>query len=154
MQWDASGGGMRSQARLEKVLRRIARDLDEIGARFALIGGLAVSARTGPRFTRDADLAVAVPDDRAAEKLLGSLRHHGYEIESLVEHDAVGRMATARLVPPGEIQEGVIVDLLFASSGVEREIVREADDIEILPGAADQGRHDSPPPRHEDPVAG
>ena len=30
---------MRSKARLEKVLRRIARDLDEIGARFALIGG-------------------------------------------------------------------------------------------------------------------
>lgn len=29
------------------------------GADFALVGGIAVSARTEPRFTRDLDLAVA-----------------------------------------------------------------------------------------------
>jgi len=33
----------------------------------ALVGGLAVSARTEPRFTRDLDVAVAVPDDAGAE---------------------------------------------------------------------------------------
>ena len=34
---------------------------------FALIGGLAVSARSEPRFTRDADFAVSVGSDAEAE---------------------------------------------------------------------------------------
>ena len=33
----------------------------------ALVGGIAVSTRTEPRFTRDLDFAVAVADDAAAE---------------------------------------------------------------------------------------
>jgi hypothetical protein len=36
------------------------------------VGGLAVSSRCEPRFTRDLDLAVASPDDAAAEALGGS----------------------------------------------------------------------------------
>ena len=42
-------------------------------------------------------------------------------------------MATARLLAPGEEHGGVIVDLLFASSGVESEIVNRADLLEVLP---------------------
>jgi predicted nucleotidyltransferase len=34
------------------------------------VGGFAVSVRTEPRFTRDIDLVVAVPDDATAEELL------------------------------------------------------------------------------------
>jgi hypothetical protein len=34
-------------------------DLTEVDVPFALVGGLAVSAHTEPRSTRDADLAVA-----------------------------------------------------------------------------------------------
>ena len=41
--------------------------LREVTGHLALIGGLAVSARTEPRFTRDADLAVAVTSDAEAE---------------------------------------------------------------------------------------
>jgi len=44
---------------LESVLRRAVADLGDAGARFALVGGLAISVRTEPRFTRDADLVVA-----------------------------------------------------------------------------------------------
>ena len=40
---------------------------------FALIGGLAVSARTEPRFTRDADFAVALAGDAEAEALMNAL---------------------------------------------------------------------------------
>jgi hypothetical protein len=60
-------------SRAEAALRRIAADLRELGRRFALVGGLAVSARTEPRLTRDADLAVLVADDRDAEVLVGNL---------------------------------------------------------------------------------
>jgi hypothetical protein len=48
---------------LESSLRQIHADLTLAGASFALVGGLAVSARTEPRFTRDADLAVAIASD-------------------------------------------------------------------------------------------
>jgi len=66
---------------LEATLRQIHTDLTDIHASFALVGGLAVSARTEPRFTRDADLAVALADDAEAEALIHSLRAHDYSIE-------------------------------------------------------------------------
>lgn len=118
---------------LESVLRRTAADL--VGARvgFALIGGLAVSVRTEPRFTRDADLAVAVVDDAEAESLVRRLRGGGYDITTLIEQEAVGRLATVRLSLSHE-PPATVVDLLFASSGIETEVVREAEWLEVLPG--------------------
>ena len=45
---------------LQDLLKRAGADLDALGAGWALIGGLAVSARSQPRFTGDVDLAVSV----------------------------------------------------------------------------------------------
>jgi predicted nucleotidyltransferase len=118
---------------LESALHRITADLARSGVDFALIGGLAVSVRTEPRFTRDADFAVAVSRDAEAEVLIQRLRANGYEITALVEQDAVGRLATVRLALAGDA-EGPVMDLLFASSGIEREIVAGADPLELLPG--------------------
>jgi predicted nucleotidyltransferase len=117
---------------LESALRRICADLAEGGHSFALVGGLAVSARTEPRFTRDADIAVAVAGDAEAEALVRNLRSTGYEIEAVVEQEAVGRLATARLTRTPE-PAGPVIDLLFASSGIEPEIVAEGNEIELLP---------------------
>lgn len=119
--------------RLETALADIARRLDQKGLGWAVIGGLAVSVRAEPRFTRDVDLAVAVEDDRQAERLVGDLRGAGYEILETVEQEATGRFATARLMPPGQDQGGVVVDLLFATSGIEREVVASAEHLEMLP---------------------
>ena len=96
---------------LEAALRQIRADLIEARAAFALVGGLAVSARTEPRFTRDADLAVAVASDAEAESLIRGLCHRGYGIDTIVEQDAVGRLATVRLTRSGALQAPVI-DLL------------------------------------------
>jgi len=52
---------------------------------FALVGGLAVSVRTEPRFTRDADLAVALASDAEAQALIRELRAHDYRIDAIVE---------------------------------------------------------------------
>ena len=117
---------------LEKVLIRLETDLRELRLRWALIGGVAVSARAEPRTTRDLDVAVAVEDDREAEKIIAELRARGYGIEALLEHEATGRLATVRLLAPGTT--GVIVDLLFASSGLEPEVVESAELLEALPG--------------------
>jgi predicted nucleotidyltransferase len=116
---------------LEAALRQIHRDLTEARVAFALVGGLAVSARTEPRFTRDADLAVAVGSDAEAEALIHTLQARGYDIDAIVEQDAVGRLATVRLTRSGP-RHAPVVDLLFASSGIEREVVTEAEAIELL----------------------
>lgn len=97
----------------------------------ALLGGLAISAWTEPRFTRDVDLAVAVRSDAEAEGLVRTLIGEGYRLLTTVEQSAAGRMATARLSPPSESDEGMIVDLLFASSGIETEIVDAAVELDI-----------------------
>lgn len=114
------------------ILRRIGADLAAIGAEHALVGGLAVSVRTEPRFTRDVDLAVAVADDAAAEAVLGALLQRGYRSLAMVEHEATGRLATARLTGP--LGDGTVVDLLLASSGIEPEVVAQAERIEVLDG--------------------
>jgi predicted nucleotidyltransferase len=117
---------------LEAALRQIDADLSRAHVSFALVGGLAVSARTEPRFTRDADFAVALATDTEAEALIHQLRTYDYHIEAIVEQEAVGRLATVRLTRSSEVQPPV-VDLLFASSGIEREVVADAERIELLP---------------------
>jgi hypothetical protein len=117
---------------LEAALRRIGADLTQARASFALVGGLAVSVRTEPRFTRDADLAVALANDAEAEALIHELRARDYRIEAIVEQEGVGRLATVRLTFSNEPQAPVI-DLLFASSGIEAEVVADAEPIELLP---------------------
>jgi len=115
---------------LADVLAQIADELTKLGARFALVGGLAVSVRTEPRFTRDVDLAVAVADDAEAEGIVRALRERGYRVLAHLEQTAAGRLASVRL---GTVA-GAVVDLLFASSGIEAEVVTSAEPIEVLPG--------------------
>ncbi len=119
--------------RIEKTLLDVSSRLSRAEVGFALVGGLAVSARSEPRFTRDVDVAVAVPGDPTAEQLVRSLVKGGFSVLAVVEQEATGRMATVRLLPPGETEEGVVVDLLFASSGVETEVVHSADRITVFP---------------------
>jgi predicted nucleotidyltransferase len=116
---------------IEDGLCRVSEQLRGTGVSFALLGGLAVSARTEPRFTRDIDLAISVVDDRQAERLVTTMRGLGYEVEFLVEQEAVSRLATVRLSTGSE---SFVVDLLFASSGIEQEVVASADPIEVFPG--------------------
>jgi predicted nucleotidyltransferase len=116
---------------LQDALTQILEALAEEGAPGALLGGLAVSAWTEPRFTRDVDLAVAVASDEDAERLIHRLQGRGYSLLATVEQTDVARLATARLLPPGQVEEGMVVDLLFASSGIEPEIVSAALDLEV-----------------------
>lgn len=116
--------------RLARALMEVVSHLRQEEVSHALVGGLAVSARTEPRFTRDIDLAVAVADDPAAERLVRSLAAN-YTVFSVVEQQEAGCLATARLHSRREGAAGVVVDLLFGSSGIEPEIVREAESLEI-----------------------
>lgn len=119
---------------LGRALAKIASDLSTADAPYALVGGLAVSVRTEPRFTRDVDLAVAVPGDEEAEALVYRLRAAGYEVGAIVEQEATNRLATVRLAPQGEDLAGVVIDILFASSGIEHEVVASAEPLKVLEG--------------------
>lgn len=111
----------------ERALARIASSLVARKRGFALVGGLAVSLRAEVRFTRDVDVAVSVSDDVDAEGLLHDLASDGFRPIATVEHESVGRLSTVRLGSP----EGVVVDLLFASCGIEAEITARALDVEL-----------------------
>lgn len=116
---------------LESALRGIVTDLSSQRRKFALIRGLAVSIRTQPRSTQDADLAVSVGSDAEAEQIVADLRRSGYEITAMIEQVETGRLGTVRLRPDSS---SMIVDLLFASTGIEPEIVAGASVVEVLPG--------------------
>jgi predicted nucleotidyltransferase len=115
------------------LLRQIAALLDSQHQAWALVGGLAVSVRTEPRFTRDLDLAVAVVDDHAAEALVHGLHAAGFRALATVEQNATRRLATARLAPFGNQPQGMMLDLLFASSGIETEVCAEAEHLQVFP---------------------
>lgn len=119
---------------VEASIARITADLTVCGRRWALVGGLAVSARTEPRTTRDVDIAVAVRDDADAESMVAALLRAGYVVHAAVEQIATGRLATMRLLPPDSTRTSAVVDLLFASSGIEPELTARAGLLEILPG--------------------
>lgn len=113
---------MADGTKLERALAAAADDIAAQGKRFALVGGLAVSVRAEVRFTRDVDLAVAVENDTEAELLVFALKSRGYATIATVEYEAQSRLATIRLRSP----QGVKVDLLFASSGIEAETIARA----------------------------
>jgi hypothetical protein len=120
---------------LNTALRQLDAYFKDANVLFALVGGLAVSVRSEPRFTRDADLAVAVASDSEAEALIRNLPASQFRIGAVIEHAAVGRLATVRLTPAEAVEDqSPVVDLLFASSGIEPEIVADAEPVELLPG--------------------
>lgn len=122
---------------LERALIRLSGDLRALGVRWALVGGMAVSFRAEPRTTQDVDIAVTVSGDREAERIALDLKLRGYtphEVQPFLESPD-GRLSTARLLAPSvAVLETVGVDLLFASSGIEAEIVAAAEVREVSLG--------------------
>lgn len=112
---------------VSRALAVVCRTLQQQGRDIALVGGLAVSMRAEARFTRDVDVVIAVVDDADAESLIFAMCQEGYHPVATVEHEVHQRLATARLRSP----DGIAVDLLFASCGIEPEIVERAERIRI-----------------------
>ncbi len=120
-----------SLGNLEESAREVAAWLSSHSVQYALIGGIAVSFRTIERTTKDIDFAVAVRTDSDAESVIRGLRGLGYEVHTLLEQSRMGRIATVRLIKKNRGK--AFIDLLFASSGIEREVATGAEEIEIFP---------------------
>jgi hypothetical protein len=115
---------------VEHELRRAVAEFDALRVRWAIVGGLAISVRSVPRFTKDLDFAVAVANDSEADDVVHRLRGRGYQPVEIVEQEYVERLSGVRLNRTGS---DVIVDLLFASSGIENEVVACATRLQVLP---------------------
>lgn len=70
-------------------------------------------------------------DDSEAEGVVNRLRGRGYQPVELPEQEYVKRLSGVRLE---RTESDVIMDLLFASSGIENEVVANATRLEVLPG--------------------
>lgn len=118
-----------------------------MGVGWAVMGGLAVSARAVSRPTHDVDIAVSVAGDEQARAVVRMLEGRGYVLGAFVELPAGGdaggmpvqgsegmRLALARLIPAVPERSEVYIDLLFARTGIEDLLVERAECIEILPG--------------------
>jgi len=117
---------------LESAVLLAVEALDSRGTKCALIGGLAVGVRAEPRTTRDADLAVSVSDDAAADAVVFGMGALGYRPVGVFMHEVTGRNALVRLV--GTAPECLRLDLFFAMSGIEPEVVEAATKTEVRPG--------------------
>jgi hypothetical protein len=76
-------------------------------------------------------MVVSVANDAEAEHLIREAGTRGYRPFMILEHDVTKRLATVRL----QSKAGVL-DVLFASSGIEPEVVAAAEMIELLPGVS------------------
>ena len=123
----SGGSNAMSEASPEAALGHVAEELRRRRQPFALVGGLGVSIRGEVRFTRDVDVAIVASTDAETEALVRELGAVGYAVIAIVEHGERKRLATVRLRSPS----GIVVDLLAASSGVEREIVERAEPVAI-----------------------
>jgi hypothetical protein len=108
------------QDELREALKRVAVALKQTGAPFALMGGFAAWARGGPESEHDVDFLVAEPD---ATQVRDSLAAQGLQVLDAPE-DWLFKVAA----------DGAVVDIIFRVTGhpATREIVEEADDLEVL----------------------
>lgn len=118
---------------LPDLLSRAIADLEECGAQFAVVGGLAVGVYAEPRFTSDVDLAILAEDDQAAEQLTIAMFRRGYQLVSQLENKPDRRLRAVRLKLVNQ-ENCPLVDLLFAASGIESEVVQNAVVAEVFPG--------------------
>ena len=77
---------------------------------------------------------MAASDDRDAEEIVFRLQGLGYRVVTTLEQDVTGRLATVRLQGSEVEDAGALLDLLFASSGIEAEVAAQAELLELLPG--------------------
>jgi Nucleotidyl transferase AbiEii toxin, Type IV TA system len=114
------------------TLRQLIEDLNYKNARWALVGGLAVSLRAEPRTTRDIDLVIASESESEAEKLIFFLRQaRAWEQVWCLDGN---RQLTVRMINRRPEIKGTVVDFMIVSSGIEKEVVQRATEMEVEPG--------------------
>jgi predicted nucleotidyltransferase len=113
-------------------LKTVASCMEQIQIPWALIGGLAVSIHGAPRTTRDIDLAVFLETETEQDNLVKDLTQAGFFDKQLIMHLSPVRKLGVRLRVPA-VSSSVPVDLLYSSSGIEKEVIASAQLVEMFP---------------------
>jgi Nucleotidyl transferase AbiEii toxin, Type IV TA system len=116
--------------KLATVLGELVTLLEAQGVGYAVVGGLAASSHGEARFTRDIDVTLMVNNDEEAENCIYGFVQQGYVVVATVEQETTHRLTTARLKHPN----GVLCDPIFATCGIENEIIANAKPLELFPG--------------------
>jgi predicted nucleotidyltransferase len=134
----AAGGGLMDEADKVAALRDAVRALEGVGARWALIGGVAVGIRSGiPRATLDTDLAVASDVERDAVER--ALLDAGFSLRGEFAHSVNFRHASGEPVqvvfaPQFDAMVGRAEEVRFGDITVR--VVTTADLIDMKDRAA------------------
>jgi len=116
---------------LLEQLRTVIQKINQLDISYALIGGLAVSVYATPRTTRDIDLAVAIESKADQEQLPKKLLAAGFFNDQLIVQ--VAPLQKLGLRVHVSATSPVPLDLLYSSSGIEKEVVEAANEIEVFP---------------------
>lgn len=112
---------------IEKLIKKIAKKLDEDKIPYMVIGGQAVLVYGRPRLTRDIDitLGVDVDDFTLVEKLCKTLK-----LNVLPERPEDFAKET-RVLPAEEKQSGIRADFIFSFSEYERQAIKRTRPVKI-----------------------
>ena len=122
---------MSASSLLVQTLTQVNTQLSELCDGWALVGGLAISTRCEPRFTHDLDLAISVQSNEHAELLTFRLIQRGAQMRFILNQDQQSQLSMVRIILGSSAPSPV--DLLFASSGIEAEVVAAASLLEVFP---------------------
>lgn len=109
-------------APLHGVLRSLSALLDRSGIAYTFVGGVAVSLLARPRFTRDADVLVTLPESRW-ESFLEAAALDGFAIS---RENTLEFAATSRVFLLTHLESGYDVDIMLALLPIEEDIVRRS----------------------------
>ncbi|MFO0593802.1 MAG: nucleotidyl transferase AbiEii/AbiGii toxin family protein [Myxococcaceae bacterium] len=116
---------------VRKTLEHAIRVLESLGASYCVVGGIARSVHAEPRSTDDVDFAVSAQSQDEVDAVMRGLGGAGFVIREVFFKRESGHVATARVTwGDGPTR----ADLLFETSGMERQVVQDARRIEVLPG--------------------
>ena len=118
---------------IEAAARKIPKDLNSLGARWALVGGLAVSARAGGRATTDLDVAIAIEADHEVDAIVFGLRALGYGLPIVLNDSDTGLVAMVRVPVSNRSGRELLLDLLVSTTRIENEIVAGAELLDPFP---------------------
>ena len=84
-----------------------------------------------PRATLDADIALIVRDDADADDFAKSLQALGYLVREAGVHPTLGHFTSIRVVSPVRAGGRLVVDFMFDTTGIEREVVAAAERLAV-----------------------
>jgi predicted nucleotidyltransferase len=112
---------------IEKLIRKIAEQLDKENIPYMIIGGQAVLIYGRPRLTRDIDITLGIDTDKflLVEKVCNQLK-----LELLVEkpEDFAGK---TKVLPAEEPESKVRVDFIFSFTQYETQAIKNAKQVQV-----------------------